>query len=285
VSPARATDCAGQVLTFPRTIDPAPPAPESEELSPALAGLAEALREERLELHYQPQVDATARVVSHEALVRYRDEAGRLVFPDAFIAQAENSELIVALGRSVLATACADLARSRTGGAPGQRVAVNVSPGQLARDRDFADFALDTIARHGLVPEDVEFELTERQQLDRAGAARRGLARLAEHGCRLALDDFGTGYASVARLLSLPVRTVKLDRELISPLPDGDRARRIVDHVLALARDLGLEVVAEGVESEQQARWLQEAGCDLFQGFLYGRPAPARLGVGTAAVA
>jgi EAL domain-containing protein (putative c-di-GMP-specific phosphodiesterase class I) len=238
--------------------------------------LWEAIANDRVVVHYQPQVDLrSGRVVGAEALVRIRAPNGRLLPPDLFIGRAEFSGLIVPIGRAVLRHTCADLARIRAAGAALPRLSVNLSAQQLVVDAGLYEYVSRTLVCHGLQPADLEFEIVERQSLLGADEAMTVLRRLAEAGSRLAIDDFGTGHATLRYLALVPVGAVKLDRCLVDGLPGAGPEAALVHGLINLAADLGLELVAEGVENAAQHRWLAAVGCSTAQGYLYDRPLDA----------
>ncbi len=238
-----------------------------------VAEVWDALDEGRLTLHYQPQYDlGSGTLLAAEALVRLVDRQGELVYPDRFIELVEHSDLVVPLGRTVIEHACEDLVAIRASGAVLPRLAVNLSARQLNCDDEFLRFLDETLASYGLAYADFEFELTERQRLGAEGDGRDVLEALAARGARITIDDFGIGYSSVICLTDLPVRTFKLDRALIDRLPEDVAIQSVVNCLLALAASLDLDVVAEGVETEAQQQWLQNAGCPSAQGFGLARP-------------
>jgi EAL domain-containing protein (putative c-di-GMP-specific phosphodiesterase class I) len=239
--------------------------------------LRRALEAGELRIHYQPIVDlATDEVVGFEALVRWQHPTRGLVPPIAFIQMAEETGLIVPLGRWVLETACLQAARwheaaSRRGRRP-PFVSVNLSARQFVQ-ADLVEDIAATLVAAGLEPAALELEITESVVMDQSEAGIRALRRLRELGVRLVLDDFGTGYSSLAYLKHLPLDTIKIDRTFVAGLEEvADRS--IVDAVIALAHGLGIGVVAEGIETERQAERLRELGCDLGQGYLFARPLP-----------
>ncbi len=243
--------------------------------SELLGHLWDAITENRVVVHYQPQFDMrTGAVVSMEALVRFEDAAGTLHRPATFIAEAEDSGLIVGLGRAVARQACLDLAHWRAEGFPIKRVAINLSANQLNMDTQLVTFLDDTLSATGLAFSDLEFELTERQLLDSDSVGGGRLSELYDAGSRIALDDFGTGFSSLAYLLSLDIHTIKLDCDMVRRLPDDATAARVIEVMVRLAKDLDLEVVAEGIELESQRVLLADMGCDLAQGFCFTPPLP-----------
>ena len=236
--------------------------------------LRRALERDELVLYFQPIVDAaTGRVAAAEALVRWRHPERGMVMPSEFIMVAERSGLIAPLGEHVLRDACR---RAREWDALGldRRVCVNVSTAQL-REKHFTARVRAILAETGVDPKRIELELTESMMIDGFDETLDTLTDLKLLGLRLAVDDFGTGYSSLAYLKYLPVDTLKLDRAFVSGIADDEFDRAIATAVLALARDLELECVAEGIETEAQARLLRELGCPLLQGYLFGRPVPA----------
>ncbi|MBA1188172.1 EAL domain-containing protein [Pseudomonas entomophila] len=239
--------------------------------------LGQAVAERQFVLHFQPQIRLdTLQVTGYEALVRWQHPAFGLLYPDRFIGVAERSGFIVALGWEVVHLACEALADWRAEG-QSARLAVNVSPMQLWQS-DFSDRLLDTLAQWQVSPEQLELEITETTVLDPEGTAMAHLHRLRAAGLGISLDDFGRGYAGFAHLQSLPLSKLKIDRALIAPLCNSHDDSPIVSSTIILAKRLGLEVVAEGVETREQVVCLKLAGCDVAQGYHFSRPlAPAQL--------
>jgi diguanylate cyclase (GGDEF)-like protein len=237
--------------------------------------LRAALQAGELHLAYQVRVrlgDGSA--VGVEALARWDHPRLGAVPPSEFVPLAEEAGLAEQLGAFVLGRACAEMATwRRQGRAATWRVAVNVSPHQL-RSGDLDAVTLETLARHGLPATALELEVTEGTMLDERPQVLASLQRLRRAGVRVAMDDFGTGYSSLHRLTVLPVDTLKIDRSFVAGLGRDPRDAAVVDAVIALAHGLGLEVVAEGVETEAQRSTLQARGCHLGQGFLFAAPLP-----------
>ena len=232
-----------------------------------------ALKEGRLVMHYQPQYDMrTGKTVAAEALVRLNDIDGRLIYPDRFIDMVERSDLIVPLGRAVISQVCADLASSRAQGCTIRRMAINLAARQLDLDTKLPEFIDQELMRYGLQYDDLEFELTERQNLAPNCPGIAQLDALDQRGARIVLDDFGIGYSSVIYLTKLPISAFKLDRELVSRLPGDHTTRTVLESLLALATKLGLEVIAEGIETAEQHEFLDRTGCPYGQGFGYAKP-------------
>ncbi|WP_416221076.1 putative bifunctional diguanylate cyclase/phosphodiesterase [Pseudomonas sp. RP23018S] len=230
-----------------------------------------ALAERQFVLHYQPLIRLdTLQVSGYEALVRWQHPAFGLLYPDRFIGLAERSGFIVALGWEVLRLACEELV-CWSAQAVTARLAVNVSALQL-RQVDFSERLLSELQDHGLAPARLELEITETTVLDGEGLALEHLRRLRAAGMGVSLDDFGCGYAGFAHLQSLPLSKLKIDRTLIAPLCNSYDDSPIVSSTIILAKRLGLEVVAEGVETREQLVCLKLAGCDIAQGYHFSRP-------------
>ncbi len=239
------------------------------------AALRRALTDHEIEVVYQPIVGLPdRRLGAVEALARWSHPAGAPVPPVDFIAIAEETGLIHELGLQVLDRACADLAGWRRTGAADLRVAVNVSFRQLLAD-GFPGQVLATLARHDLPPAALELEITESSAMDQAGPTRTALRRLRAAGVGLVVDDFGTGYSSFSVLRDIAPSTVKIDRSFVAPLPADPATTALVQAMVSMATHLGLEVVAEGVETAEQLRVVTAMGCARAQGFLLGRPMPA----------
>jgi diguanylate cyclase (GGDEF)-like protein/excisionase family DNA binding protein len=232
-----------------------------------------ALERDELTVHYQPILDLrTEQVVGFEALARWQHPARGLVLPVDFIALAEESDLIVAIGRVILEKAChqAQVFRQRW---PEKKLmmSVNLSPRQFL-DPDLANGVSQVLAASGLDPQALELEITESSAMDRTESSLNVLRELRSLGVRIVLDDFGTGYSSLAYLRQLPLDTIKIDRSFVTDLDVQDPNVGIVRAVVSLAHGLGITVVAEGIETEQQARRLRDLGCDMGQGFNWAHP-------------
>lgn len=230
-----------------------------------------ALAERQFVLHFQPQIRLdTLQVIGYEALVRWQHPEFGLLYPDRFIGVAERSGFIVDLGWEVLRLGCEELARwaARKQAA---HLAVNVSALQL-RQADFSERLLAELDSYGIEPSRLELEITETTVLDPEGTAVEHLYRLRAAGMGISLDDFGRGYAGFAHLQSLPLSRLKIDRALIAPLSNSYDDSPIVSSTIILAKRLGLEVVAEGVETREQLVCLKLAGCDIAQGYHFSRP-------------
>ncbi len=242
-------------------------------------------RSEQLQLHFQPQVSADGRrFTGVEALLRWRHPQRGNVMPDEFIPEAESSGLIVPLGFWVLRQALDFLARLRERGAQASwatdlSLAVNVSSRQF-REPDFALRVTEALDRAGIEPSALELELTESVLADDLEGTLAKMAALRRLGIRFALDDFGTGYSSLSYLKRLPIDTLKIDRSFTMDIDapgavdDSRRPAALIDTIITIAHQFDLQVLAEGVETASQRERLAGAGCDFFQGYLFGRPLP-----------
>jgi diguanylate cyclase (GGDEF)-like protein/PAS domain S-box-containing protein len=237
--------------------------------------LRTAIREQQFELYYQPQFDAAGkRLLGLEALIRWRHPQRGLVSPAEFIPVAEDTGLIVAIGEWVLGQACRQAKAWQQAGLEFGNVAVNISAQQLQRAGLVA--AVEQALRDSdLAAAKLELEITETGVMTAAADAVLILETLKQLGVALAIDDFGTGYSSLAYLKRFPVDRLKIDRSFVMDIEKDASDAAIARSVIALAHALGLEVVAEGVESEGQAAFLRAHQCDRLQGYLYARPMPA----------
>ncbi len=237
--------------------------------------LRHAVEADEFIVHYQPQVEiATGRVVGAEALLRWNRPGAGMVAPDRFIPLAEETGLIVPIGRIVLARACTEARRWQDAGAQGFRIAVNLSARQFTQSVLVAEVK-DILKETGLAPECLELEITESMVMENPERAAEILRELRAAGVQLAIDDFGTGYSSLSYLKRFPVNTIKIDRSFIQDVPADADDVAITDAVIAMGRSLRLGVVAEGVETAAQADFLRSHGCDLMQGYLISHPVPA----------
>ena len=240
------------------------------------AALEKAIAEGQLCLYYQPIVRlADTRVVGVEALVRWNHPDRGVVGPADFIPVAEESGLILPLGRWVLDRACADLARwqRHIPQAEGLSMNVNVSARQL-HSSQFVEMVNDCLAAHGISPSSLSLEITESVLVQDEDGILRSLRTLHDQGITLALDDFGTGYSSLSYLHRFPMGALKIDRSFVVGM-DREDGVALVDAIVGIARSLGLDLVAEGIETDEQAHQLELLGCQSGQGYLYARPLPA----------
>jgi len=231
--------------------------------------LHSAISRDELEFHYQPQAHIDGEITGFEALARWHHPRHGLVPPSIFVPLAEESGLIVPLGEWILRTAC----REAASWPRPLRIAINLSPVQF-RHGDLPRLVHEILLETGLAPSRLELEITEGVLIDNFTRAVAVLRRLKGLGVRIAMDDFGTGYSSLSYLQSFPFDKMKIDQTFVANLGHSHQATTIIRAVIALGRGLNLPVVAEGVETDEQLRFLAAEGCSEFQGYLVGRPKP-----------
>ncbi|MEU2351200.1 EAL domain-containing protein [Modestobacter sp. NPDC049651] len=232
--------------------------------------LRHALEAGELRLFYQPIVALSdERLLGYEALIRWQHPTRGLLPPAAFLAAAEDNRLTSRLGAWVLHQACWDAA----GWDEHLRVHVNISARHLA-EPGFSELVEDALTQSGLAPDRLELEITESTALFAADATLQAIDEVTEAGVTLALDDFGTGYSAISALHRLPIHTVKIDRSFVADVVTEPATAALVQGLLQLGQGMGLQVIAEGIEDGEQARWLLEHGCAMAQGYAFGRPAP-----------
>jgi EAL domain-containing protein (putative c-di-GMP-specific phosphodiesterase class I) len=236
--------------------------------------LRRAIDEQQLLLHYQPKVNSRdGRIMGVEALIRWNHPERGTIAPGQFIPLLEDSGLILEVGAWVLRQAAADfLSWTQVGLAP-PRIAVNVSPNQLKHSSFMSELEkalrIDKPERAG-----IDIEITEGVLMDDLEGCIRKLAAIRELGVQVAIDDFGTGYSSLRYLARLPVDTLKIDQSFVAMVTESPNDLAIVSAIIVLAHGLGLDVIAEGVETEEQRKFLRLLRCDQMQGFLFSRPVP-----------
>ena len=236
--------------------------------------LRRALEDGTLALHYQPKIDVVSGAVAGlEALIRWNDAELGSVPPSRFVSLLEETGMILAAGRWALGKAVEDIRRWQSLGLEVPRTSVNVSALQL-RQKDFVDSVLDAISALGGRAPLLDVEITESVLVDDIDESTRKLQALRRAGVEVSVDDFGTGFCSLSYLARLPVDTLKIDRSFVVRMGDAGYPRNIVAMIVSLAHTLGLRVVAEGVEDDEQVRLLRELGCDQIQGFYVSRPVP-----------
>jgi EAL domain-containing protein (putative c-di-GMP-specific phosphodiesterase class I) len=236
--------------------------------------LRKAIEDEEFVLHYQIQVDSNNNPVGAEALIRWEQPERGLVLPSDFIGHAEASGRILKIGDWVLQSACQLLNAWQKNEATGDLVlSINVSAKQF-HQTEFVGQVKDAIKNHGVNPNRLKLELTESVLLIDMEDTISKMQELNKCGIRLSLDDFGTGYSSLQYLKRLPLEQLKIDKSFIRDIETDSDDRAIVSTIIAMAGNLKLEVIAEGVETEAQRQFLTERGCTRFQGYLFGRPQP-----------
>lgn len=234
--------------------------------------LRQALLRNEFVLHYQPQVDVqTGKIVAAEALVRWNHPSEGLVYPGDFIALAEETGLIMPIGEWVLRTACRQAKAWQEKGLDPIRISVNVSARQFQEKRLIETVAA-ALSESGLDPIWLELEITESLIMKDLASSIARMHELEKLGVKFAVDDFGTGYSSLSTLKRFPLSRLKIDRSFIADIPHDADDMAITSAIISLAQKLGLEVIAEGVETEEQARFLVESGCNEIQGYFYSRP-------------
>ncbi|WP_420589701.1 putative bifunctional diguanylate cyclase/phosphodiesterase [Bacterioplanoides sp.] len=236
--------------------------------------LRKAIESNSFELHYQPQLDVHSNSVkSVEALMRWYDNEEGWISPSEFIPVAENCNLIVELGNWVLEQACQQICKWQSS-FPDVRVAVNISSPQF-NSPGFIKKITSLFQKYRILPEMFIFELTENIVMEGSERNIRQLNQLKDLGVELSIDDFGTGYSSLSYLKLFPLDEVKIDRNFVEDIVNDNDNRAICNAIIAMSNELGLRVVAEGVETIDQQRYLEECGCDVLQGFFYSKPQPA----------
>ncbi|HUF80042.1 MAG TPA: EAL domain-containing protein, partial [Burkholderiales bacterium] len=237
--------------------------------------LRNALLQEQYVLYYQPKFDlASGRMVGAEALIRWQHPERGMVSPAEFVPVLEETGMILDVGRWALRRAALDHAAWCEAGWQPARFAVNVSPVQLRR-KDFVEYTSAALAPVERAAERVEIEITESMLMEDIEGAIAKLKAIQAMGLNVAIDDFGTGYSSLSYLARLPINSLKIDRSFIVQMTKSPEQMAIVSTVISLARALNLKVVAEGVETEEQATLLRLLRCDEAQGYLFGRPMPS----------
>jgi diguanylate cyclase (GGDEF)-like protein len=236
-----------------------------------------ALDRGELELYYQPQVElATGRIIGLEALIRWNHQTRGLLTPAAFIPIAERTGAILPLGKWIFESACQQLKLWRAEGIAPPVLAVNVSGVQFKSAAELEREVAESLSRWNISPGDIELELTESVLMEATQRHSTALQNLRELGVKIAIDDFGTGYSSLKYLTQYPVNRLKLAQEFVFRVTVDYRNAAVVRAAIRLANELGLEVIAEGVETEAQVRFLLGAGCEQAQGYFFSRPVTAQ---------
>ena len=234
-----------------------------------------ALERDELRVFYQPQVCSTSnRIVGLEALVRWQHPERGLLYPRDFLPLAEETRLIGQLSERVLDQACQDVGQWIRAGHPDLRLAVNLSPVQVEHPK-FVETLMERVHAHHFPAGNLEIEITENAIMNDLEQISQKLRELAALGVRIAIDDFGTGYSSLNYLHRLPIHTLKVDQSFVKAIRGGDDGACIVNAIVAMAHGLKLEIVAEGVETDEQLNYLRSLGCHQVQGFFYGPAQPA----------
>jgi diguanylate cyclase (GGDEF)-like protein len=240
--------------------------------------LREALQRNEMEIHYQPQLNAKGETVGAEALLRWNHPERGWVEPHEFIAIAEETGIILTLGEWVLRTACDQLKRWMDSTDSGQAyrlpsISINVSPRQF-RQRDFFQRIKQVIESMGINPRCIELEVTEGMLIENMEETAFKMEQLSGLGVRFAIDDFGTGYSSLHYLMRLPLHRIKIDQSFVHNMVKDPGRAAVVQTIILLSHNLGLDVIAEGVETEAELKFLQEKGCHIYQGYYFSKPLP-----------
>ncbi len=237
--------------------------------------LRKTLDQDELRIDYQPQVDIeSGHITGVEALIRWQHPEDGLIMPNEFIPLTEETGLITDMGRWLLDSACETIRHWSDQGLPDITLAVNVSARELMQS-DFTEHIVHTLKKHNLPGQVLELEITENVLMRDMDQAVSKLKKLTDHGIRIAVDDFGTGYSSLSYLQTLPLNTLKIDRSFIADIECSNDSHTIIYAIVAMAKGLGLNLVAEGVESEEQLKFLKRIGCPTVQGYLTGHPRPS----------
>jgi len=237
--------------------------------------LRQAVLNREFTVFFQPKIDPVQGIITGaEALVRWQQQDGSLVSPADFIPLAEETGLIIPLGEQVLEISCAMIRQLNQLGYAELSVAVNLSPLQFGQ-KDLVEQILATLARHGVPGNRLELEITETTMMTNLTQTVDTLNQLVSAGIVISIDDFGTGYSSLSYLKRFPIKTLKIDRSFIRDMISDPSDAQLVETIILMAHNLGIGVVAEGVESREQLDWLKSRGCEQIQGFYYSRPLPA----------
>lgn len=235
--------------------------------------LRRALEQNELVLYYQPQLDlATLKIVGFEALIRWKHPTKGLMYPDDFVWVAEENGLIIPIGRWVIKTACHQL-KEWSKQYPDLIMAINLSAKQF-KDKNLLEMICEIIEETQINPKNLEFEITETVALEDIEYTDATIRQLNKIGARFSLDDFGTGYSSMSYLKKLPISNLKIDKSFLDAGMVDVSDQKIIQAIISLARNLNLNVIAEGVETVDQEAFLKESDCDKVQGYLYSKPVP-----------
>lgn len=238
--------------------------------------LKDAIYGNNFELHYQPQYYAGSKKLrGMEALIRWRDGSGRMISPAVFIPIAEKNGAIVSIGRWVMEESIRQFALWQHKRSEPMILSINVSPIQYMKD-GFVDELLQLLSTYQVHPQEIELEITEGVLIEDFDKVTAKLRILRDYGIRVSLDDFGTGFSSLSYLKKLPIDTLKIDKSFIDTVMSDSATRVITESIISMVRTLGLETIAEGVEQEQQYKYLHAIGCDIIQGYYFGRPLPVQ---------
>lgn len=234
--------------------------------------LRTALENNEFSLYYQPQLNVkSGKITGFEALIRWNSPQLGMVSPLKFIHIAEDSQLIIPIGEWVLRSACMFIKGLHMQGYTQYTISVNISILQLIQD-NFIDVVHNVLDSIGLSPSYLELEITESMLMESFDAINKKLEKLREKGIRIALDDFGKGYSSLNYLKQLPISTLKIDKTFIDNISNSDNSSTLSGTIVMLGHNMGLSIVAEGVETKEQFEYLSKHKCDIIQGYLFSKP-------------
>ncbi len=233
--------------------------------------LHQALQDEQFDLLFQPQYDQNWNLLGYEALVRWHHPDKGIISPADFIPVAEDNGLIIEIGEQILLQACRQMVRWQQQSNPVPHLSVNISPRQFA-DKRFVNKVAAVIRKTGVNPQQLILEITEGLIIKHVRTSIEKMTTLKKLGIKFSIDDFGTGYSSLAYLTKLPIDQLKIDRSFVCNLEHSANDAVIVDTIVAMARHLKLDLIAEGVETEEQLNYLTQCGCQCFQGYYFSRP-------------
>jgi EAL domain-containing protein (putative c-di-GMP-specific phosphodiesterase class I) len=237
--------------------------------------LRHAIRKNELYLVYQPMIDWEGNIIGAETLLRWKHEVHGLIPPNDFIPIAEDTGLIFDISEWVLTSACSEL-RNWINGKHAladqmQCISINLSPKEFNQN-GFEEKVLNIARKFGIDPGQIEFEITERLIISNLDYIIEKMLKMKKHGFRFSVDDFGTGYSSLAYLKELPINRLKIDQSFIRDITEDRNDATIVETIISMSHHLGLEVVAEGVETQEQHYFLSQHACDIFQGYYFSEP-------------
>lgn len=269
-----------EVLSWAKGPIASAPAPESKEFGEAIARieleqeLRRGIERGEIEFHLQPIVRSfDYEIAGYEALARWRHPERGLLYPGDFVPVVEESGLDGALSRCAVDAACRFASRLRAERDPALYVSANASPDDIC-DPEFFEYVRDRLFEHQLEPDALCLEIVETTLITKAEETIRMLVRYRNLGVRISIDDFGAGYSNFSYLARYPVHCLKVDKSVVDQMADGERGVRLVEMIATMAQVLKIKVVAEGVETAEQAARLRDLGCDLLQGYYFGKPAP-----------
>ena len=238
--------------------------------------IEKALRNNEFRLYYQPQVDIkNGNIIGAEALIRWMHEEKGMIYPDEFIPIAEETGLICKIGEWVLGEACYQLKKWQSMNLRLIKVSVNLSAQQFLKS-DLTEVVKDALSKTGLLPKCLELEITESMTMEVTYAIKK-LRELRQLGVKISIDDFGTGYSSLSYLKKFPINYLKIDKSFVMDIMNDESDANIVGTIIAMAHNLGLKVIAEGVENKEQLSFLQLRNCDFVQGYFFSRPISAEV--------